>query len=736
MHFLASLASVTEFLTDAGRTLGAWIVWMNIWTLALLIAAIVLDRLLAKRLSAAWRLGLYLIVFARLALPVEWASPLAWTSSAEVPPTVHYYETLAGEATASKEVASNATDAAIASEQIAPAFNFSMWMLLPIGYSAIVLVLSSRWLAARMQLARMLRSTTLADEDLRSLASCRRIDLHETFGPAVVGLVRPRIVLPAELVRTTPRDTLATILAHERAHLLRGDHLMAALIQLATILAWPILPVWIAAARVRRLMELACDEHALAATDTETRRAYGEQLLALATSARPGFSSPAVGHLGLGGDLPARLLALRTIGARRWPRVLQAVLIMLSAGMLIACATHHRAPLSAAPGALPETVTYMVEVRVYNGWVRHEKLSFDLRQTANSDSRPSSAHVRRSKNVLNADEFTAALNEFQSREGASIMMSPRVMTLPGQQAMITVGADPNDADEPASGLTAVLRVSPVVGGLRLEAKYTEYGVPIDNDAVDETSGSISTGMQRLTLQSGETYFTVATGYIGQDTRMVSYTVHAIAPGDAIADANERWNVLLIAYDTNEEIPADLLPAEAPSRFTFDVADRRVVGARLTEERAHALGGWLQDHGTLRMGMKPGYKTLPNLGAMTWDIPHMAFGGDSVEPHSLTLGLGRSIDEPVHMLFRVRNGAIDDDESWQTALSEEDHLTLIVPLADGKGTRVLFLSRERFQPQQEFTPQTADGFIKDADGRQIDIIDDGFDDSIPPPRIPD
>lgn len=734
MHGLAALASVTEFLTDTGRALGAWVLWMNLWTLALLIAALMLDRLLARRLSAGWRLGLYLIVFARLALPVEWASPLAWTSSIEAPPTVHYYETLAGESSAASDRTSSATGAAIGTEHTTPAFNFSWWMLLPIGYSAIVLALCARWLTARVQLARMLRSTTPADGDLCSLARCRRVELHDSFGPAVVGLLRPRIVLPADLVRTTPRSTLATILAHERAHLLRGDHLMAAFTQLATIFAWPVLPLWFAAARIRRLMELACDERALASTDPDTRRAYGEQLLALATNARPGFASPAVGHLGLGGDLPARLRALKMIGARRWPRVLQAALIALSAGMLIACATHHRGALAAAPGAMPETVTYMVEVRVYNGWVKHEKLSFDLRQTANNDSRPPSVHVNRSKNVLSAQEFTTALNEFQAREGASIMMSPRVMTLPGQQAMITVGTGPNSPDEPASGLTAVLRVSPVVGGLRLEAKYTEYGVPIDNDAVDETSGSISTGTQRLTLQSGETFFAVATGFIGQDSRMVSYTVRAITPGeDAIVDANERWNVLLIAYDTSEEIPADLLPADAASRFTFDVADRRVVGARLTEERATALGNWLQENGTLRMGMKPGYKTLPNLGAMTWDIPHMAFGGDSVEPHSLTLGLGRSIEEPVHMLFRVRSGAVDDDESWQTALHEDDHLTLIVPLANGEGTRVLFLSRERYESQREVTPQT---FDIDDEGPQIDIIDGGRNGNLPPPRVPD
>jgi beta-lactamase regulating signal transducer with metallopeptidase domain len=42
-------------------------------------------------------------------------------------------------------------------------------------------------------------------------------------GPAVVGLLRPRIVLPAEFEGRFTRREQLVVLAHERTHLLRGD---------------------------------------------------------------------------------------------------------------------------------------------------------------------------------------------------------------------------------------------------------------------------------------------------------------------------------------------------------------------------------------------------------------------------------------------------------------------------------------------------------------------------------
>jgi TonB family protein len=123
------------------------------------------------------------------------------------------------------------------------------------------------------------------------------------------------------------------VLRHERAHVRRGDLLVGALIQLACIAAWPVLPAWIAARRLRALMEVACDEEAVRGADGSARRRYGEVLLALAESALPRPLGPV---LSFGSPLKGRL---RALGARRrWPTAVQALVVAGAGALAFACA--------------------------------------------------------------------------------------------------------------------------------------------------------------------------------------------------------------------------------------------------------------------------------------------------------------------------------------------------------------------------------------------------------------
>src|SRR6185436_3024055 len=148
------------------------------------------------------------------------------------------------------------------------------------------------------------------------------------LGPLVAGVRRARIVVPAAL--TADADALDWVLRHERAHVRRHDLLLGSLLQLACIGCWPVLPVWIAARRIRALMEVACDERALRGADGATRRRYGELLLALAES------SPATVAMSFGSPLRGRLRALAR--RHRWPVALQALIAGLLGLLAIACA--------------------------------------------------------------------------------------------------------------------------------------------------------------------------------------------------------------------------------------------------------------------------------------------------------------------------------------------------------------------------------------------------------------
>lgn len=83
------------------------------------------------------------------------------------------------------------------------------------------------------------------------------------FGPAVIGVRHPEIVLPPWVLELPP-DERALILAHEEEHRRRGDPgLLAAAFAFAAVLPWN-LPGWWALFRLREAVETDCDARVLA----------------------------------------------------------------------------------------------------------------------------------------------------------------------------------------------------------------------------------------------------------------------------------------------------------------------------------------------------------------------------------------------------------------------------------------------------------------------------------------
>ena len=97
-------------------------------------------------------------------------------------------------------------------------------------------------------------------------------------GPAVTGVIVPRLVMPADsAVRWSPEER-ALILAHEHAHLERGDLRVNAAVALIQCLFWCNPWAHVAAGRFRFDQELACDARVLAVRPGR-RRLYAEALL-------------------------------------------------------------------------------------------------------------------------------------------------------------------------------------------------------------------------------------------------------------------------------------------------------------------------------------------------------------------------------------------------------------------------------------------------------------------------
>ena len=94
----------------------------------------------------------------------------------------------------------------------------------------------------------------------------RRIRIHvvnSSIGPAVVGILRPTILLPKSLIENRSDEQLVPLLAHELIHIRRGDLLWAFLQTLAVRIWWFHPLVAFAGRMLEREAERSCDEETI-----------------------------------------------------------------------------------------------------------------------------------------------------------------------------------------------------------------------------------------------------------------------------------------------------------------------------------------------------------------------------------------------------------------------------------------------------------------------------------------
>lgn len=93
--------------------------------------------------------------------------------------------------------------------------------------------------------------------------------------PFVLGIVKPGIYLPFTIEATN----LEHVIAHEQAHIRRGDHLWKPLGFLLLIIHWFNPLLWLAYVLLCRDIELACDEKVIKNLDNEQKACYTQALL-------------------------------------------------------------------------------------------------------------------------------------------------------------------------------------------------------------------------------------------------------------------------------------------------------------------------------------------------------------------------------------------------------------------------------------------------------------------------
>ena len=129
-------------------------------------------------------------------------------------------------------------------------------------------------LASYMLLRRRVREAVAEDG---RVWTCDRVP-----SPFILGLIRPKIILPSSL----PDGEREMALAHERAHLRRADHVWKPLGFLLLAVNWYNPAIWLAYVLLCRDIELACDERVIRTLGESAKAQYSRALIGASVTRR------------------------------------------------------------------------------------------------------------------------------------------------------------------------------------------------------------------------------------------------------------------------------------------------------------------------------------------------------------------------------------------------------------------------------------------------------------------
>jgi len=244
------------------------------FTASYIILIVILIRLLLKKAPKSITYALWGVVAFRLIIPFSFKSKFsllpAQTNTVPVPHDIIYQQNPqinSGieviDTFVSNILPAPAVDASVNPLQIYVGIGSYIWIS-----GVIALLVYS--LVSVMILKRQLRSIQIIERNIYQAENLKT--------PFVLGLIRPKIYLPAGL----NEDERNYILLHEKIHIRRKDHIIKILAFLIVAIHWFNPLVWIAFMLMSTDMELSCDEKVLNEINEEIKKPYAKSLLSLA----------------------------------------------------------------------------------------------------------------------------------------------------------------------------------------------------------------------------------------------------------------------------------------------------------------------------------------------------------------------------------------------------------------------------------------------------------------------
>ena len=249
------------------------------WQAGLIALAVMAVRLvLRKKASRRALCMLWALVALRLLLPVSLTVESPVSLQAEEAPVSRVYHAMQEARTSVPEEAapapaesSGAAAAVVPAEPAAEPVTlrtFARWLpwiwVIGMGCVAAYMLLSFIWMRLTLRRAEHIRDNVY------------RCTQWST--PFVLGIIAPCIYVP----ESVSEEDLPQVLAHERCHIRRWDHVVKPFAFLLLAVNWFNPVLWAAYVLLGRDMENACDEMALKNADTAQRAAYSRALVSCA----------------------------------------------------------------------------------------------------------------------------------------------------------------------------------------------------------------------------------------------------------------------------------------------------------------------------------------------------------------------------------------------------------------------------------------------------------------------
>lgn len=299
---------------------------------SIVILLVMLARLMLKRSPKIFSYALWLVVLFRLLCPVAFTAPVSVLNALEPEiretsgaASVVYF--LPAEANRNPDFtfvpAENQSGSELAQAGESEHAGLDIMAIVPYvwiaGTGSMILYSIVQYIRLRRKLVGAVAYT----------GNVYRADYIDT--PFVMGIFAPKIYLPSNI----PTQEQKYIIAHERHHIRRCDHIIKLLAYCALCIHWFNPLAWAAFILAGKDMEMSCDEAVIREMGPQIRADYSASLLRLATHKKMIAGMPlAFGE----GDTKGRIMNMA-----KWkkPKLwVSLICVLLCAAVLVACAVN------------------------------------------------------------------------------------------------------------------------------------------------------------------------------------------------------------------------------------------------------------------------------------------------------------------------------------------------------------------------------------------------------------